>query len=229
MDDHFTMTPASTLCTEVKDTAQLLLNHYVKVQGLAISQMLRKSVETRDWMNTIEPRNVRAVMKRVVEDITAIDSQVGQLYEEGVRKEQSSDSSRRAHSYSYAASQQKRGQWNFTPSIDNSLMSNIQKLFSEKIEIFSPVEFSKVSVLTGIIKISLKTFMECVRLRTFGKYGLQQIQVDTHYLQLYLWRFVSDETLVQVLLDEIVGSTVHRCLEPIMMEPSVIDLICERG
>ena len=41
-------------------------------------------------------------------------------------------------------------------SVDNSLMSNIQKLFSEKIEIFSAVEFSKVSVLTGIIKISLK-------------------------------------------------------------------------
>ena len=39
--------------------------------------MLRKSVETRDWLNTIEPRNVRAVMKRVVEDITAIDMQVG--------------------------------------------------------------------------------------------------------------------------------------------------------
>ena len=38
--------------------------------------MLRKSVETRDWLNTIEPRNVRAVMKRVVEDITAIDSLV---------------------------------------------------------------------------------------------------------------------------------------------------------
>ena len=32
-------------------------------------------------------------------------------------------------------------------------------------------------MLTGIIKISLKTFLECVRLRTFGRYGLQQIQV----------------------------------------------------
>lgn len=41
-------------------------------------------------------------------------------------------------------------------TMDNSLMSNIQKLFSEKIEIFSKVEFNKVSVLTGIIKISLK-------------------------------------------------------------------------
>lgn len=48
----------------------------LQVQGLIISQMLRKSVETRDWVNTIEPRNVRAVMKRVVEDTTSIDVQV---------------------------------------------------------------------------------------------------------------------------------------------------------
>lgn len=33
-------------------------------------------METRDWVNTIEPRNVRAVMKRVVEDTTSIDVQV---------------------------------------------------------------------------------------------------------------------------------------------------------
>lgn len=38
--------------------------------------MMRKSVETRDWLNTIEPRTMRAVMKRVVEDITTMDSQV---------------------------------------------------------------------------------------------------------------------------------------------------------
>ncbi|VDI73036.1 vacuolar protein sorting-associated protein 51 homolog isoform X1 [Mytilus galloprovincialis] len=231
MTERFPVTSVTDLCNNAKDAAQKLLNHFVKVQGLSISQMLRKSVETRDWLNTIEPRNVRAVMKRVIEDITAIDAQVGQLYEEGVRKERSSDSSRRTHPHSYmgSAALRKGGQWNYAPSIDNSLMSNIQKLFSEKIEIFSAVEFSKVSVLTGIIKISLKTFLECVRLRTFGRYGLQQIQVDTHYLQLYLWRFVSDENLVQVLLDEIVCSTVHRCLDPAMMEPSVIDLICERG
>ncbi|KAJ8316807.1 hypothetical protein KUTeg_004711 [Tegillarca granosa] len=213
----------------LRNAALLKENSFTRIKTFTL-QMLRKSVETRDWLNTIEPRNVRAVMKRVIEDTTAIDAQVGQLYEEGARKERSSDSSRRTHSYSYSLSQQQRkGNWNFSPSIDNSLMSNIQKLFSERIEIFSAVEFSKVSVLTGIIKISLKTFLECVRLRTFGKYGLQQIQVDTHYLQLYLWRFVSDENLVQVLLDEIVCSTVHRCLDPVMMEPSVIDLICERG
>ncbi|XP_029375257.1 vacuolar protein sorting-associated protein 51 homolog isoform X2 [Echeneis naucrates] len=229
--NRFPVTPVTTLCAEAKEAAQKLLNHYVKVQGLIISQMLRKSVETRDWVNTIEPRNVRAVMKRVVEDTTSIDVQVGLLYEEGVRKAHSSDSSKRTFSVYSSSRQQARYAASYTPSapMDTNLLSNIHKLFSERIDIFSSVEFNKVSVMTGIIKISLKTFLECVRLRTFGRYGLQQIQVDCHYLQMYLWRFVSDENLVHFLLDEIVGSSAHRCLDPAPMEQSVIEVICERG
>ncbi|KAM4620054.1 vacuolar protein sorting-associated protein 51 homolog [Polymixia lowei] len=228
---HSPVTAVTTLCAEAREAAQKLLNHYVKVQGLIISQMLRKSVETRDWVNTIEPRNVRAVMKRVVEDTTSIDVQVGLLYEEGVRKAHSSDSSKRTFSVYSSSRQPARYAASYTPSapMDTNLLSNIHKLFSERIDIFSSVEFNKVSVMTGIIKISLKTFLECVRLRTFGRYGLQQIQVDCHYLQMYLWRFVSDENLVHFLLDEIVGSTAHRCLDPAPMEQSVIEVICERG
>ncbi|XP_062870540.1 vacuolar protein sorting-associated protein 51 homolog [Trichomycterus rosablanca] len=228
---HSPVTTVTALCSEAREAAQKLLNHYVKVQGLIISQMLRKSVETRDWVNTIEPRNVRAVMKRVVEDTTAIDVQVGLLYEEGVRKAHSSDSSKRTFSVYSSSRQQIRYAPSYTPSapMDTNLLSNIHKLFSERIDIFSPVEFNKVSVLTGIVKISLKSLVECVRVRSFGRFGLQQVQVDCHYLQMYLWRFVSDENLVHFLLDEIVSSTAHRCIEPVPMEQSVIELICERG
>ncbi|KAM6075555.1 vacuolar protein sorting-associated protein 51 homolog [Chlamydotis macqueenii] len=225
------VTPGPALCAEARGAAQRLLDHYVQVQGAAVAQMLRKSVETRDWLGTVEPRNVRAVMKRVVEDITAIDIQVGQLFEEGVRRAQSSDSSRRA--FSVYSSSRAAGRYapSYTPSapMDTHLLSNIQKLFSERIDIFSPVEFNKVSVLTGIIKISLKTLLECVRLRTLGRFGLQQVQVDGHYLQLYLWRFAADERVVQGLLHEVAASAAHRCLDPVPMEHSVVELICERG
>ncbi|KAK0076325.1 hypothetical protein PV325_005574 [Microctonus aethiopoides] len=219
------------ICNEFQRAGQDLLNHYVRLQGLSVSQMLRKSVETRDWLHTIEPRTVRAVMKRVVEDITAIDSQVSALYDDtDGQVDRSSDSSRKTHSVSVSRHRYRSNWSSYTPShLDSSLVSNIHKLFSERIEIFAPVAFNKASILTGIIKISLKTFLECVRLRIFSKYGLQQIQVDTHYLQLYLWRFVNDENLVHFLLDEILGSAVHRCLEPVLMEPSVVDIICERG
>jgi hypothetical protein len=119
--------------------------------------MIRKSVETRDWLNTIEPRNVRAVMKRIVEDLTSIDIQVGELFEPGMRKEKGSDSSRNTL---LTRQTQRSTAWSIAaPSnnnADSKLMNNIQKLFAEKIEIFCPVEFTKISVLTGIVKITLK-------------------------------------------------------------------------
>ena len=52
---------------------------------------------------------------------------------------------------------------NYGPSpnqqLDNSLVANLNKLWSERIEIFAPVEFTRVSILTGIIKISLKVII----------------------------------------------------------------------
>lgn len=152
-----------------------------------------------------------------------------------VRTTASSDSSRRTHySMSMQGSKaQYRSTWsNYTSSsqLDTSL---VQKLFSERVDIFNATtEFSKVSILSGVVKISLKTLLECVRLRTFSKYGLQQIQVDAHFLQMNLWRFVSDENVIHFLLDDILGSAVIRCLEKdksgMLMEPNAVEIICER-
>ena len=57
--------------------------------------MLRRSVELKDWLGCGEPRSVRRVMKTVRDEIATMDTQVGALYEEGNRKDRSSDSSRR--------------------------------------------------------------------------------------------------------------------------------------
>lgn len=41
--------------------------------------------------------------------------------------------------------------------------------------------------------------------------------------------FFINFSLVHLLLDEILSSAVHRCLNPVLMEPSVVEIICERG
>ena len=170
--------------------------------------------------------------------------QVGCLYEEGARKARSSDSSRRtrlshaglgpASSSSHRHAARSTANWSSAAAsvvqlADTSLASNIQKMFNERIEIFSAVDFSRVSITTGVVKIALKTLLECVRSKTFSRFGFQQMQVDSHYLHLYLWRFVADENLVSFLLDEIMTSAVHRCADPVPMEASVVDVICDRG
>lgn len=230
LSEQFQLLDQANLATvnqALTNVSQALLDSYVQAQSAELSLMLRKSVEARDWLSTVEPRSVRAVMKRVVEDVTIIDEQVGQLYEEGQRKVRSSDSSR---TFGGHRSRSVFSSYN-SSNLDSSLASNIQKLFSEKIDYFAPVTPLKVSVLTGIIKLGLKTLLECVRLKTFGRYGLQQMQVDCHYLQLYLWRFVEDEAVVHHLLDEVLGSALHRSLEqpPQLMEPSVVEVICDKG
>lgn len=185
------------ISSEIYETAKVLLDAYVRVQGMTISQMLRKSVETRDWINCLEPRSVRAVMKRVVDDLTAIEGTLDQLFDpEQPSTSKSSDSSKRTQSFIPKQNmQQYRSTLSYyTASQQESSANLMHRLFSERVEIFNDIlDFTKVSVLSNIIKISLKTLLECVRLKSFSKFGLQQIQVDTHYLQLNLWRFVADE------------------------------------
>lgn len=224
-----TLTHENDMYANMRKSAQNLLDSYVRLQGLNISQMLRKSVETRDWLNCLEPRSVRAVMKRVVEELSLIDTVLSDLYESGAQTAASSDSSRKTH-FSISASKQPqyRSNWSNCTS-EPMLITNMHRLFSDKIDIFGSVQFTKISILTGIIKLSLKTLLECVRLRTFSKFGLQQIQVDTHYLQMNLWRFVADENIMHYLLDEILGSAVHRCVDPTLMEPTVVGLICDQN
>ena len=57
-------------------------------------------------------------------------------------------------------------------TLDSSLLSNIQKLFYEKIEVFGTVQFDKASIVTGIIKIFLKVCgdMYLARMHIHGSY-----------------------------------------------------------
>ena len=102
------------LTQEARDYSKRLLNIYVWIEGQSISHMIRKSVETRDWLSSVEPRSVRSVMKRVIEDITLIDFSVGQLFEEGVRVERSSDSSRTFSSFNYKKTRKSKSSWSYS-------------------------------------------------------------------------------------------------------------------
>ena len=53
---------------------------------LALVQMLRKSVDSRDWESVVEPKGVRAAMKRLLEDLVSMDAQMGQLLEHGLTR-----------------------------------------------------------------------------------------------------------------------------------------------
>lgn len=90
-----------------------------------------------------------------------------------------------------ASKQQFRSNWsNYTPSqLESSFVSNIHRLFSERIEIFSSVEFSKVSIVTGIIKISLKV----------GKIQVELVTVLIDFISRLYWNVFDYERLVNLV------------------------------
>ncbi|KAG5443582.1 Vacuolar protein sorting-associated protein 51 [Clonorchis sinensis] len=235
-------TTPKELNDQFRDLSITLLSAFVRLEGTSLAQLLRKSVEARDWLKNLEPRSVRSVVKRVIEDLNALDKQIAQLLPSNSRNKDRMSDSRSGRSG--ASSLRPSGSSHFlekhsrssstgippgTGEMDPSLATQIRRLFTQRVDIFAPVEPNRESLLLGVIKIGLKTLVECVRLQTFGKFGLQQIQVDCRYLQIHLWHFVSDEKLVGTLLDDVLYSVVNRCVDPQLMEDSIVDAICDRA
>ncbi|RUS21905.1 hypothetical protein BC937DRAFT_91072 [Endogone sp. FLAS-F59071] len=74
-----------------------------------------------------------------------------------------------------------------------SLLTNIDKLFSERVEIFGKVDPTKNGVCGAVVKCLLKAYIETIRGLTLTKGGFWQVQVDAEWLKVCLWRFVVDE------------------------------------
>lgn len=174
------------------------LNDLVVINGQNLSRILMESIEEEDWITDKKPKHVRPVVIKLLEDLGSISDTLAQYCEEGPHIELTGQPSL-YHSHSSRS--------------NNPLMNNIKKLFSERIEIFCQASFKRRTIMFGIVKIILKAMIESVRLRTFNKNGVQQLQIDAKYLQHELSRFVSDENITFALLDEAVTSSEIRCID----------------
>ncbi|CAG8645123.1 2561_t:CDS:10, partial [Acaulospora morrowiae] len=108
------------------------------------------------------------------------------------------------------------------------LMSHIDKLFSDRIEVYGIVDFTKFGIVMGVVKILLKTWIETIRMQTLTNQEFQQIQIDSEYMRIKLWKFVEDERLgiMNTMLQELASSAFRRCAEePLPLENSIIEKI----
>lgn len=77
------------------------------------------------------------------------------------------------------------------------------------------------------MKFCLKSVQEFVRLQTFNRSGFQQIQLDIQFLRTPIREIVEDEAAVDFLLDEVIVATAERCLDPIPLEPPILDKLVQ--
>ncbi|KAG6557704.1 hypothetical protein Mapa_000469 [Marchantia paleacea] len=229
----------SEICRLFYSSGEKFLHEYIDTQARKVSTLIRKSVETPNWLKYKEPRDVRMFADLLLQEVNRVQLEVEQVLDQGsTRSHRRTDSagsagSSRSNAASMRDSTGMRDSGNHRTSItararSRLLERDVAKLFKQKIELFTKVEFTQSSVMSTIIKMCLKTFQECVRLQTFNRSGYNQIQVDALYLRDNLREKVFDnETVVDSLLDEVCQAAAERCIDPIPMEVAILDRLIE--
>jgi len=184
--------------------------------------MIKKGIETPDWLSSRlkEPRDVRLV-GIIVSEFEGINNEVGQIFNNspelaGLR---GSNAGRSTSSL----------KGNMMGSMaENNRFKKISTLFDKDTKQGEEISFQQKSIVEGVIRIFLQSFYECVRMKTFGKFGFQQIQVETHFMRKTLRRYVEDHNAFDLLLDEVLSSTYDRCTDPILLEQTIVTNICKK-
>ncbi|KAL1312739.1 hypothetical protein AAHE18_16G060700 [Arachis hypogaea] len=174
-----------------------------------------------------EPREVHMFVDLFLQELKVIVNEVKQVLPQDMRKHRRSNASS-ASSKSNSFREEKLLHRSNTQRARSQLLeTHLAKLFKQKVEIFTKVEHTQESVVMTIVKLSLKSLQEFVRLQTFNRSGFQQIQLDMQFLRTPLREIVEDEAAMDFLLDEVIVAATERCLDPIPLEPPILDKLIQ--
>ncbi|KAJ6940825.1 hypothetical protein NC651_006839 [Populus alba x Populus x berolinensis] len=217
------------ICRTFRSAGEILLQHYINMRTQKITVLLRKRFTAPNWVKHKEPREVHMFVDLFLQELEAVGTEAKQILPHGVlrkhRRSESNGSS--ASSRSNSLRDDKMSRSNTHRARSQLLEKHLAKLFKQKVEIFTKTEYTRESVVTTVVKLCLKSFQEFVRLQTFNRSGFQQIQLDVQFLRASLKEIVEDEAAVDFLLDEVIVGASERCLDPIPLEPPILDKLIQ--
>eukprot|EP00249_Psilotum_nudum_P007543 c20645_g1_i1 orf=513-2891(-) len=228
-EDRPPFVPAE-ICRLFRAAGERLLHQYINTQAQKLSMLVKKSVTTPNWLKYKEPRDIRMFVDLLLQEIETIMAEMKQVLDPGTMKaHRRSDSTGSTSSSRSNPVREDRGNHSSRSQHARSrlLERDVAKLFKQKVEIFTKPEYTQASVISAIVKLCLKSFQEYIRLETFSRSGYQQIQLDTHYLKDPLQGIVEDDAVVNFLLDEVCAAAAERCLDPIPLEPAILDKLIQ--
>ncbi|XP_021904435.1 vacuolar protein sorting-associated protein 51 homolog [Carica papaya] len=217
------------ICRSFRSAGEKFLHHYVNMRTQRISVLLRKRFTTPNWVKHKEPREVHMFVDLFLQELEAVGTEVKQILPQGlIRKHRRSDSNgSTASSRSNPLREDKMSRSNTQKARSQLLETHLAKLFKQKVEIFTKVEYTQESVVTTVVKLCLKSLQEFVRLQTFNRSGFQQIQLDIQFLRNPVKQAVQDEAAIDFLLDEVIVAASERCLDPVPLEPPILDKLIQ--
>ena len=204
------------------------------MQGDRLGSMLQKSIDTPDWHRMREPREARMVVTLVLEEVRACACWGSVAL---VRRRRLCDACSRQIlrlkgqvSAAIGDGGGAGGGFGTGGGLDSPSDARLDRdrRFAKRLRVYGQVVFSTDSVVAYVLRLMYKTLYECIRLRTFGRNGYQQLQVDVAVFQLALPSLVLSPEVLDELLNEAIASASERCLAPNDLESSVVFDIAQR-
>ncbi|RLN43179.1 hypothetical protein C2845_PM01G28850 [Panicum miliaceum] len=212
------------ICRLYRSSGEKFLHHYINMKTQKISKLLNKRFTTPVWIKHKEPREVNMFVDLLLLEFNGVVSEVKQILPGLIRRHRHSDSTgSTTSSRSNPMREDMLNRSNTNRARSQFLENHLAKLFEQKMEIFTKVEYTQESVISTVLKLCLKSLQEFVRLQTFNRSGFQQIQLDMEFLKSSLKEFVDDEAAISFLLKEVNNAAHERCLDPIPLEPPILD------
>uniref|UniRef100_A0ACD5WEG8 Uncharacterized protein n=1 Tax=Avena sativa TaxID=4498 RepID=A0ACD5WEG8_AVESA len=212
------------ICRLYRSSGEKFLNHYINMKTQKISKLLNKRFSTPIWIKHKEPREVNMFVDLLLLEFNGVVSEVKQILPGLIRRHRHSDSTgSTTSSRSNPMREDMLNRSNTNRTRSQFLENHLAKLFEQKMEIFTKVEYTQESVISAVLKLCLKSLQEFVRLQTFNRSGFQQIQLDMEFLKSSLKEFIDDEAAISFLLKEVNNAAHERCLDPIPLEAPILD------
>jgi hypothetical protein len=95
------------------------------------------------------------------------------------------------------------------------LSSTIDKLFSQRVDIFTHVSVSRQGVLTALVRAVCKALVELVRCNHYTKRQVKQLVADLDVLKSKCVEYVGDDHVTMNLLNDARISIYKRCVDAI--------------
>ncbi|VAI02271.1 unnamed protein product [Triticum turgidum subsp. durum] len=225
------------ICRLYRSSGEKFLQHYINIKTQKISKLLNKRFSTPVWLKFAhvcvlyiqpkqhkEPREVNMFVDLLLLEFNGVVSEVKQILPGLIRRHRHSDSTgSTTSSRSNPMREDMLNRSNTNRSRSQFLENHLAKLFEQKMEIFTKLEYTQESVISTVLKLCLKSLQEIVRLQTFNRSGFQQIQLDMEFLKSSLKEFIDDEAAISFLLKEVNNAAHERCLDPIPLEAPILD------
>jgi len=216
---------APDLCKRIRETGQTILTAFARLKSQKTEKILKKGLESvPNWLVLKEPRDVRPYIDYLLEELTGMSREVSKLLPTTSQTLNTHASRAQGHHRTASSNSNSNTPTDIRKNTSNTNLS----LFDKKVDLYAQVDFNVNSVMIGIMKLTLKSFMECLRLKTFGTNGYHQIQIDLQYLKMILNdMFGSINNSFEYIIQDCENTITERCLDPIPLAKSIAQKICD--